>query len=136
MKKDITSILIAGLLVLATSLSILYIAIFFFPSMMEEYYNAVFRSSSFETDWLFYVHPFLLSASLKWFWDRSKSLFSGPLLLRAAEAALTYGMVAMLPVLWLTFSAIDISFIMVFTWLVYGVIQAFIAGIVFARMNP
>jgi hypothetical protein len=36
----------------------------------------------------------------------------------------------------LTFSAIDISFLMVFTWLIYGIIQAFVAGLIFAKMNP
>jgi hypothetical protein len=41
-----------------------------------------------------------------------------------------------LPVLWLTFSAIDISGLMVFSWLGYGILQAFVAGLVFAMLNP
>jgi hypothetical protein len=45
-------------------------------------------------------------------------------------------MVAMLPVLWLTFSAIDISAIMVLSWLGYGILQAFVAGLIFATLNP
>jgi hypothetical protein len=52
------------------------------------------------------------------------------------EVALAYGIVALLPVLWLTFSAIDISWQMVMTWLLYGILQAFIAGIIFAKINP
>ncbi len=135
MKKDIISILLAGVLVLLVSMGMLYTAIFFFPTIMEEYYNAVFRSSSFETDWLFYAHPFVLSIALRWFWERYKDLFKGNVLLRALEVALVYGIVAMVPVLWLTFSAIDISFVMISTWLVYGIIQAFVAGIVFASMK-
>lgn len=136
MKKDIVSILLAGVLVLLVSMGMLYMAIFFFPTLMEEYYNAVFRSSSFETDWLFYAHPFVLSIALRWFWERYKDLFKGSVLLRALEVALVYGVVAMVPVLWLTFSAIDISFVMISTWLVYGIMQAFVAGIVFASMKP
>lgn len=136
MKKDIVSILLAGVLVLLVSMGMLYTAIFFFPTIMEEYYNAVFRSSSFETDWLFYAHPFVLSIALRWFWERYKDLFKGSVLLRALEVALVYGIVAMVPVLWLTFSAIDISFVMISTWLVYGIMQAFVAGIVFASMKP
>jgi hypothetical protein len=135
MKKYLVSVLIAGVLVLLVSMGMLYAAIFFFPNLMEEYYNAVFRSSSFETDWLFYAHPFVLSIALRWFWERYKDLFKGSVVLRAFEVALVYGVVAMLPVLWLTFSAIDISFFMIFTWLVYGILQAFIAGIVFASME-
>lgn len=135
MKKNITAILLAGFLVLIASMGMLYIAIFFFPNLMEEYYNVVFRASSFETDWLFYAHPFVLSAALKWFWERYKDLFTGSAWLRALEVAIVYGVVAMLPVLWLTFSAIDISFFMISTWLVYGIIQAFIAATVFAKLS-
>ncbi len=136
MKKATTSILAAGFLVLVVSVALLYAVIYFFPSLMNEYYNPVFRSSSFSTDWLFYVHPFVLSWALSWFWDRYKGIFTGSVIVRAIEVALVYGVVAMVPVLWLTFSAIDISGYMVITWLAYGVVQAFVAGLVFARMNP
>lgn len=135
MKKSVISVIIAGILVLLVSMGILYTAIFFFPTLMEEYYNAVFRSSSFETDWLFYAHPFVLSIALRWFWERYKDLFKGGVVIRALEVALVYGIVAMVPVLWLTFSAIDISFVMISTWLGYGIAQSFIAGIVFASMD-
>jgi hypothetical protein len=136
MKKTASPILIAGFLVLLVSVTMLYTIIYFLPSVMEEYYNPVFRSSSFATDWLFYGHPFVLSISLYWFWDRFKTFFDGSLVWKAFEIALAYGIIAMLPVLWLTFSAIDISFIMVGTWLAYGILQAFVAGLVFAKMNP
>jgi hypothetical protein len=134
--KKATPILIAGFLVLLVSLVLLYSIIYLLPTMMEEYYNPVFRSSSFATDWLFYAHPFVLSISLYWFWERFKSFLNGSIIWRAFEIALVYGIIAMLPVLWLTFSAIDISFVMVATWLAYGILQAFVAGLVFARMNP
>ncbi|HSB92531.1 MAG TPA: hypothetical protein VLC28_05405, partial [Flavitalea sp.] len=105
------------------------------PKIMEEYYNDVFRASSFQTDWLFFAHPFVLSISLKWFWERYKQLFKGSILTRALEVALVYGIVAMVPVFWLTFSAINISLMMVLTWLLYGIVQATIAGIVFAKLS-
>ena len=62
-----------------------------------------------KTDWTFYVHPFILAVALKWFWERYKGIFKGGLILRAIEVALVYGIVALLPILWLTFSAIDVS---------------------------
>ena len=135
MKKDFFPVLLAGMAVLVVSLILLYGSIFLFPKVMEEYYNDVFRSSSFETDWLFYIHPFILSISLKWFWERYKQLFKGSVILRALEVGLVYGIVAMVPVLWLTFSALNISVVMVLTWLVYGIIQATVAGIVFAKLS-
>lgn len=136
MKKTTTAILAAGFLVLIVSVAMLFTVIYIFPSLMNEYYNPVFRSSSFGTDWLFYVHPFVLSWALSWFWDRFKGLFSGSVVVRAFEVAMVYGVVAMVPVLWLTFSAIDISGYMVMTWVAYGIAQAFVAGLVFAKVNP
>jgi len=134
--KRVVPILLAGTLILLASQAVLYAMIYFVPSIMDEYYNPVFRSSSFSTDWLFYIHPFILGGSLYWFWDRFKSSFTGSYVWRAFEVALAYAIIAMLPVLWLTFSAIDISFVMVTTWMIYGIMQAFIAGLVFARMTP
>jgi hypothetical protein len=112
-----------------------YLSVYFFPAVTQEYLSSVFRTSG-RTDWLYYAHPFILSIALKWFWERYKGIFVGSYILRAVEVALVYGIVALIPVLWLTFSAIDISFQMVLTWLIYGFIQAFAAGIVFARLNP
>jgi len=134
--KNITTILLAGALVLIVSVGILYGSITFFPALMEEYYNSVFRSNSFTTDLLFYVHPFILSAAMFWFWEISKELFTGSSLMRAYKVGVSYGLIAMVPVLWLTFSAIDVSPLMVFTWVAYGVLQAFIACMVFAKRNP
>ena len=134
--KNITTILLAGVLVLIVSVGILYGRITFFPALMEEYYNSVFRSNSFTTDLLFYVHPFILRAAMFWFWEITKELFTGSLLIRAYKVGVSYGLIAMVPVLWLTFSAIDVSPLMVFTWVAYGVLQAFIACLVFAKRNP
>lgn len=130
MNKSIPTIILAGAAVLAISVVLLYGFIYLLPGMMEEYYNPVFRSSSFGTDWLFYIHPFVLSAALYWFWGKGN--WQGSTFSKAITAGFTYGAVAMAPVLLLTFSAIDISAVMVITWLVYGIVQAVIACAVFA----
>jgi hypothetical protein len=134
--KNLITILLAGLLVLIASVGLLYGFIYFFPALMEEYYNPVFRSNSFQTDLLFYVHPFILSAAMFWFWEISKEIFSGSPIPKAYKVAVSYGLVAIIPVLSLTFSAINISALMVFTWVAYGVIQSFVACMVFANRNP
>lgn len=136
MKKVLIAGFTAGIVLLLVSLGLLYLSIFLFPSLTEEYFSPVFRWSSGDTDWLYYAHPFILSFSLKWFWERYKEIFEGNLVVRAIEVALVYGIVAMVPVLWLTYSAIDVSLTVVLTWLAYGIVQAFIAGLVFAKINP
>ena len=133
--SSVVSIFIAGVMVLLVSLGLMYASVFFFSGMMDEYYEPVFRSSSFSTDVLFYIHPFILSAALFWFWNRSKELLHGSAISKAAKESVVYGLVSLLPVLLLTFSAINISAFMVVTWIGYGIVQAFVAFLVFANRN-
>ena len=120
---------------LVVGLAMFYAGIYFFPRIAEEYFSAVFRKAG-DKDWIFYAHPFILAIALKWFWERYKGILKGGILLRAVEVALVYGIVALLPILWLTYSAIDVSLKMTITWFIYGLVQSFAAGIVFATLNP
>jgi hypothetical protein len=129
--KTTFTILLAGTIVLIVSVGVLFGLIYSFPQVIEEYYSPVFRSNSFNTDWLFYLHPFVLSAALFWFWNRLTGLYVGSGFIRAIKVSLIYGLFAMTPVLLLTFSAIDISVFMVITWLVYGILQALLACLIF-----
>lgn len=133
--KVVFAWLLAGIIMLLLGLGMVYICIHFFPRIADEYFSPVFRRAG-ETDWTFYVHPFILSFCLKWFWERYKGILKGSFLLRAIEVALVYGLVALFPILWLTFSAIDVSVKMTITWFLYGILQAFAAGVVFAKLNP
>lgn len=134
-KKVFLSLSISSVVLLVMSFVMLKLSIYLFPILTMEYLSPVFRSAG-KMDWLYYIHPVVISIALLWFWERYKGIFSGPCILRAFEVALVYGIVAMVPVLWLTFSAIDVSLQMILTWLLYGFIQAFAAGIVFAKLNP
>src|SRR5690606_34083367 len=123
-----------GLVLLLLSLLMLYVTVLIFPGIAEEYYNPMFRRSGGRSS-LFFIHPFILSFALAWFWERFKGLFSGPFWLRGLEMGLVYELVATIPSMWITFSAIDISLTMIASWLFYGLSQAMVAGILFARFN-
>jgi hypothetical protein len=45
-------------------------------------------------------------------------------------------LIALLPVMWITFSSMDITLTMVTSWFLYGLLQAIIAGLFFAKVNP
>jgi hypothetical protein len=135
MKKIIISGLVAGTILFILSYGGLSLAVKFFPSLFLEYNNPLFNSDG-SRDVLFYLHAFLISLALSWFWDRFKSLFNGSFLVRGIEFGVVYAVVALLPVMWITFSALDITVIMVLSWFVYGLVQATIAGLLFARINP
>ena len=55
---------------------------------------------------------------------------------RGIEMGLTYGLIATLPSMWITFSSLSVSVGLVFTWLLYGVFQAIVVGIIFAKISP
>jgi hypothetical protein len=39
-------------------------------------------------------------------------------------------------VMWISFSSLDITVLTVLSWFFYGLVQAIIAGLVFAKVNP
>jgi hypothetical protein len=135
MKKVFTSGLIVGIILFIISYGGLYAAIHFFPEVFVSYNNPLFNSDG-SRDVLFYLHAFIIALALSWFWERFKGLFRGSFLLRGFEFGSVYAVVALLPVMWITFSSLDISVTMVVSWFLYGLFQSIIAGIIFARINP
>jgi len=135
MKKILISGLIAGSVLFILSYGGLYLAVKFFPTLFVEYNNPLFNSDG-SRDVLFYMHAFIISFALSWFWERFKGLFKGPFILRGLEFGLVYSIIALLPVMWISFSALDITVTMVLSWFIYGLMQAIVAGLVFAKINP
>ncbi|MBK9336416.1 MAG: hypothetical protein IPM98_07430 [Lewinellaceae bacterium] len=125
----------AGAILLALSYAALWVLVNFFPDMAEQYYNPIFDMEGDKT-YLYFLHPFILSFALAWFWRRFKSLFHGPFWWRGMEMGLVYGLVATLPSMWITFSSLSVSFALVITWLLYGIFQAVVVGIVYAKISP
>lgn len=135
MKKILISGLIAGVILFIISYGGLYLAIRFFPTLFIEYNGPLFNSDG-SRDVLFYMHAFIISLALSWFWDRFKLLFKGHSLLRGLEFGFVYAIIALLPIMWISYSALDITLAIVISWFLYGFIQAIIAGVVFAKINP
>lgn len=135
MKPVLLSGLGAGIVLLGLSYFILYVTINFFPSLVEEYYNPIFWPGN-DRALLFFVHPFVLSFALAWFWSRFKAQLPGYWLLRGLKFGLAYALLATLPSMWITFSAIDVSLTTVLMWCLYGLIQATVAGVLLARWAP
>ena len=135
MKSIIKIGFIVGLILFLISYGGLYLAVKFFPKLFLEYNNPLFNSDG-SRDILFYSHAFIISYALTFTWSRFKTLFKGNSLLRGLEFGLVYAMVALLPVMWITFSSLDITFLIVSSWFIYGLMQAVIGGILLARLNP
>ncbi|MBW4891016.1 hypothetical protein KXQ82_14920 [Mucilaginibacter sp. HMF5004] len=135
MKKILISGSIAGCILFVFSYGGLFFAVKLFPTLFVEYNSPLFNSDG-SRDVLFYMHPFIISFALSWFWDSFKILFKGPFVLRGLEFGAVYSIIALLPVMWISFSALDITVPMVASWFLYGSVQAVIAGMVFSKTNP
>ena len=135
MKRIIRSGLIAGAVLFVLCYGGLYLGIRIFPALFMDYNNPLFNSDG-NRDVFFYMHAFIISFALSWFWDRFKGLFHGHFILRGLEFGFVYAIVSLLPVMWITFSSLDITFFMVLSWFLYGFFQAVVAGTLFAKLNP
>jgi len=129
--RMLTSGLIAGASIFLCSYLALMIGIKFFPWFFVDYFNPVFLSGG-ERDVLFYLHPLVLGMALSVFWQKFRHIFSGHFLAVGVAFGFIYALIALVPILWITFSAIDVSFAMVFSWLIYGFFQASVGGIAMA----
>ena len=134
MKKIISSGFVVSLVLLAFAYLCLLIMPILLPKVAEEYYSPAFVNDE-SRNLLYYVHPAVLAFGLAWFWNRFKKLLKGNALMQGIEMALIYVAIATIPSLLITFSAIDVSFLTIISWLVYGFFQALIAGIIFSRMH-
>ena len=135
MKRIISSGLIAGVVLLILSVLALYATIWFFPTLASQYYDPAFDNQSGRY-LIYYAHPFVIAFALAWFWDRFKGALKGSYLTRGIEFGLIYALIAIFPVLWLTYSALAVSLAMVGTWLVFGLLQGVVAGLLFEKFNP
>jgi hypothetical protein len=135
MKKTIVSGLIAGIILLILSVCGLYLTIWFFPQIALQYYDPAFDTGP-SRYMIYFIHPFIIGLALSWFWNRFKGILTGSFLTRGIEFGLIYAVVAILPMVWLIYSAINVSLAMAGTWLVFGLLQGIIAGLVFEKTNP
>lgn len=135
MNKFLLKVIAAGLALLVISYAALYLLVFLFPQLAESYYDPMFDLNERKA-FFYFAHPFVLSFVLAWFWRRFKSMFTGPFWWRGIEMGLVYGLIATLPSMWLVFSAMAVPFSMVFTWIAYGVFQAIVVGVIFAKISP
>jgi hypothetical protein len=85
---------------------------------------------------LYFIYPFLLGLALSWAWSKSKGIFGGKSLLeRAGKFGLFYFVIAGVPGMFVTYSSFAISLPMVLSWTISGLVNAVIAGWLFAKMN-
>ena len=135
MKLILKNALYAGVTIFIISYGGLISAIYFLPDFFVDYISPAFNSDG-SRDVYFFLHPFVLSIALSIFWEKFKEMVVGSIFLRGLKFGFIYAGIALIPIMWITYSAVDVTFVMVFSWLLYGFMQSCIAGIIFAKFNP
>ena len=134
MKKIILSGLLAGVVLLVLSVLGLYATIWLFPGVAAQYYDPAFDAQAGRY-MIYYAHPFVVALALSWFWDRFKGVLTGGFLTKGIAFGLAYALIAIFPVMWLIYSAIDVSLLLVGSWLLFGLLQGIVAGLVCQKIN-
>ena len=133
-KNLIIKSLIAGFILLIINFLGLFITIKFFPSLAFEYFSPAFDMEGYKGV-LFFLHPFVVSFALAWFWKRFKKFMSGNFWVQGIEVGLVYGLIAVFPSMWMILSAFDVSLLLVISWFIHGLIQGTIVGLIYAKMD-
>lgn len=126
--------LISGLIIGIASYVFLLVAVRIYPDLFTDYFNPVFNTSG-GRDIFYYLHSFVLGFGLAILWYRFNTKLTGNFILKGLEFGILYLFIALLPVMWITFSAINVSISLIASWLIYGFVQACIAGFIFALFS-
>lgn len=135
MKKIILPGLVSGIVLLILSVLGLYVTVWFLPNLAEQYFDPAFDKQS-SRYLIFFIHPFIISLALSWFWERFKGVLKGSFITKGIEFGLIYMVVAIFPMMWMIYSAMNVTIELVATWMLFGLLQGVIAGLVFEKMNP
>lgn len=134
MKKVILSGLLTGLIIFLASQIVSRIFGIIFPSINAEYQNTnLFRSFKDPLMLLFFVQPFLVGILLAWFWNKTKSIF-GENIKGGMKFGLTYWIIATIPGMFATYTIMPYSLAIVSSWLVEGLVEAILAGIILQKL--
>ena len=84
-----------------------------------------------------YIVGGILGIVLAWIWDKTKSLVEGKTAIeRAYKFGLAYWVIAGIPGMFITYSSFQVSLAMIVTWSFSGLVEAVVAGWIFAKKNP
>lgn len=134
-KKILVTGAVSGVVLLALSVIGLYLTSWLFPSIAVQYFDPAFDTQSSKI-MIYYIHPFVISFALAWFWSRFKGILTGSYFTKGIEFGLIYIRIATIPMLWLIYSAMNVSLPMVATWAALALAQGVISGLIFEKMNP
>lgn len=135
MKKKILFGLLMGVIILAAEMLIGQIFMQFFPQMAAEYQNpALFRAWSEPLMQLYFLYPFIFALVLVWLWSKTKTVVPGDSAwAKGAKFGLAIWLVASVPGMLISYASFQVSFLMVFSWTLGGLVSLILSGWLLAK---
>lgn len=136
MKKKIYLGLAAGVALLALMMPISWLLNLVLP-IQGEYSNpnGIFRPLNDPLMSLMFVYPFVIGMALSWLWAGVNKSMKGGMIAKGLQFGFGYWLIATIPGMFITYSSFDVSWMMIATWTISGLIDAMIAGLVFAKLD-
>jgi hypothetical protein len=135
MKKIILPGIVTGVAMLVAGMAVSFLFMII-PAVAGDYANAnLMRSWSDPLMSLFFLYPFVLGFAFAWVWNKTKNLFKGNVVKRGFRFAVAYLIIATIPGMLISYSSFPTSFWTMLSWTVSGFADAFVAGIILAKMN-
>lgn len=136
-KKIVLPGFVAGVAMVVVGFCLNFIMDLIWPILRTIYTNSpVFRPWDDPLMFLFFVAPFIIAIGLAWIWDKTKKLWKYKVPWQnGAMLGFLYWLFASVPGLIISYSSFQVSFLMTFTWLAFGLAQYVIGGVVIVKMG-
>ncbi|MBI4991107.1 hypothetical protein HZB96_03360 [Candidatus Gottesmanbacteria bacterium] len=136
MKKIALSSLVAGIVMIITSMMVGQVFSSLFPTLAKEYNNpSLFRPWSDPLMSLFFLYPFILAIVLSVVWEKTNKLFSGKTSFdKALKFGLAYWALTSITGMLISYSTFPVSLLMIVSWSISSLITVIVGSYVIVRM--
>lgn len=85
---------------------------------------------------LYFIYPFVVGIVLAYAWTTVKKHFiAESAMRRGLQFGWWYFILATIPGMFITYSSFQVSFLMLMTWVVSGLVEAIVAGFILATLR-
>jgi hypothetical protein len=127
--------LFAGIIMLLVMLIVMNGLVIIFPQIEQEYSTHVYRNCDDILFLLLFLHPFLLGLIISWTWNLTSIIMKGDELTKVVNFTFAYIMIAQIPGLFLMYSFMNVSLLMIMSWLMNGLLQVLCGSFVISKMT-
>ena len=135
-KKIVFPGLVAGVVALVVGMIVSTLISLALPALTAQYQNpGLFRPWSDPKMSIYFAYPFLLGLGLAYVWDKVKGSVPGNIWQRAWAIMIGILVVSTIPGMTISYSSFPVSVLMILSWTAVGLVSAYFAAAVIAKMN-